>query len=280
MTNLRGATLVSIGMHTLMPRRFSRFAGAAALTLAGALVSACNLHIGTGVEARENWTRTYTVKPGATLEVREANGRVRVLAVDGDTITVSAARVARADSDAAAKAALKDVTIAETATPDRVELDSTAPGITFAMRVSHQVDYDIKVPRSLNVTIKTSNGAVDVQGVDGALTVDATNGEISATGLGGSANVSTVNGKLDLAFAKIGEAGVQCRTTNGQIVVTIPRDIKATLAARVANGVVHTENLAMQATTESRQRIDAAIGGGGPEIRLQATNGEVRVVGR
>jgi len=280
MTNLRAAMLVSIRMRTLLPRRSWRFAGAAAVILAGALGSACNIHIGSGVEAKESWSRTYTVKPGAALAVRETNGQVRVEAVDGDTITVSATRIARARTDEAARAALKDVTIAETASADRVELDSTVAGIQFDFGVSHQVNYDIKVPRSLDVTIKTSNGSVDVAGVAGALTITATNGRISATGLAGSANVSSINGRLDLEFAKIGEAGVECRTTNGQIIVTIPRGIGATLAARVVNGVVHAENLPLETATESRTRIDATIGGGGPEIRLQTTNGEVRVVGR
>jgi len=39
----------------------------AMVILAGALGSACNIHIGSGVEAKEGWSRTYTVKPGAAL---------------------------------------------------------------------------------------------------------------------------------------------------------------------------------------------------------------------
>jgi hypothetical protein len=48
----------------------------------------------------------------------------------------------------------------------------------------------------------------------------------------------------------------------------------------VLHGEIQTENLPIQKTDESRQRLNATIGGGGPEIRLEATNGEVKVVGK
>ena len=107
-----------------------------------------------------------------------------------------------------------------------MELDSTARGFQLTLHLSVRVDYDIKVPRSVNVTIKTTNGEVDVAGLGGALTVDATNGRITGTGLGNGADVSSVNGRLNLEFAKLGDAGVRCKTTNGQIVVTIPSAVQ------------------------------------------------------
>jgi DUF4097 and DUF4098 domain-containing protein YvlB len=253
-----------------------------ALTLAAlmALSAACNLHIGTGIEAKESWTKTYTVKPGATLSVRDSNGSIRVAAADVDKIEVTATRISTAMTEDAAKADLKDFTIAETATESLVELDSSTRSLEIALHGSRRVEYDIKVPKALNVTIKTGNGTVDVQGIGGLLTIEATNGTIAASGLNGAADVRTVNGPVSLGFAKLAEAGVRCKTTNGQIVVTIPSASKATLTARVLHGEIQTENLPIQKTDESRQRLNATIGGGGPEIRLEATNGEVKVVGK
>jgi hypothetical protein len=46
------------------------------------------------------------------------------------------------------------------------------------------------------------------------------------------------------------------------------------------NGVVDTDNLDVAASESSRRRLDATVGGGGPEIRLETTNGEVRIVGK
>ena len=266
--------------HSGMPTPTSRvwfLTRATAFVAAIVASSAC----GIGIEARETWTRTYTVSAGASLEVRETNGRVRVEATDGDKVEVVATRISRAPSEEAAKADLKEFTIKETATADRVELASTGGDIELlAMGRSRSVNYEIKVPRSMSVTIKATNGQVDVQGITGKLKVEATNGEIQGSNLGAGAEVSSTNGRIRLAFDSIGEDGVRCRTVNGQIIVTVPTSAKATIAARVTNGVISTENLEVKSSDESRRRLDATIGGGGPEIRLDTTNGEIRVVGK
>lgn len=263
-----------------LSRSFSTRAALPLLSVWLVAVSACNVHFSNQVEAKDTWTRSYKVNAGATIELREANGRIRVEAIDGDQVQVQATRVVKASTDEAAKAGLADFKISETASADRVEIDSTTPGLQLTMSHSRRVDYDVKVPRASNLTIKTTNGKVTVQSVAGAVRIEAVNGDISATGLEQGVDVSAVNGRVQLEFAKIGDTGARCKTTNGQIVVTVPANAKATIAARVTNGVIHTENLQMRATEESRRRLDATIGGGGPEIRLETLNGEIRVVGR
>ena len=242
--------------------------------------AACGLHIGTGIEARESWTKTYAVKPDATLSVRESNGKILVTAGDGDKIEVTATKISTAMTEDAAKADLKQFTIAETVTDRLVELDSSTRSLQVVLHGSRRVDYDIKVPKSLNVTIRTSNGEVKVQDVGGTLTIEATNGDIEASGLNGGADVTAINGRVNLGLAKVNDAGVRCKTTNGEIFLAIPSASRATIAARVLHGDIRTENLPIQKTDESRQRLNATIGGGGPEIRLETTNGEVKVVGK
>ena len=82
--------------------------------------------ISTGIEAKAAWTRTYTVTEGATLEIRETNGRVASRPTDGDEVEVTATRIRKAPTEEAAKAAAEGVQIKEKAVGDRVELDSTA----------------------------------------------------------------------------------------------------------------------------------------------------------
>jgi hypothetical protein len=245
-----------------------------------AALSACGLHIGTGIEAKDTWTRTYPVKAGATLEIHETTGLISLEAIDGDAIEVDATRIAEASTEEAAKELLKDFTIRETAAPDRVELDGTAQGSAGFNR-SRRVDYRIKVPRSVSVTVKTTNSAVTARGLGGMFRVDSTNGEITGTGLGGGADVTTVNGEVTLEFLTLGEGGVRCKGTNGQIVVTLPGSSKATIGARVTNGAIETQNLTVQASEQSRTRLEATLGGGGgADVRLELTNGEIKIVGR
>jgi DUF4097 and DUF4098 domain-containing protein YvlB len=264
---------------TMLRTRLRVIAAALPILLATA---ACDLHLSTGVEAKDTWTRSYKVNQGATLELRETNGRIRVEASDGDTVEISATRIVKGPSEESAKAALAEFKIKESASADRVEIDSVQEGTGWVSRISRRVDYDVKMPRNGQLTIKTTNGEIDVRSIAGFVKIESVNGDIEATGLEQGVDVSAVNGRVQVEMAAIGERGVKCHTTNGQIIVTVPPTAKATITARVTNGIVHTENLTI-ATTESsssHRRLDATIGGGGPEIRLDTTNGEVRIVGK
>lgn len=267
-------------MRTHTPAsQLARRAAVLLLPLWVAAASACNLQFSTGVEAKDTWSRTYKVNADATLELKATNGKIRISAIDGDEIQVEATRVAKGATDEAAKAALNDVKITESATADRVALSSATEGLQLNFK-GHRVDYDVKVPRTLQVSIKSVNGDIDVEGVGGFVRIESTNGRIRAHGLGQGADVSLVNGEVKVDFATIGERGLRCKTTNGEVIVTVPVDAKATIAGRVTNGAIQTENLKLQATEDSRRRLDATIGGGGPELRIETLNGEIRIVGR
>lgn len=267
-------------LSTRRPLTFGKPASFALLALSLAAASACNLQFSTGVEAKDTWTRQYKVNPGATLELRETNGRIRVETGEGDQIDVAATRIVKGSTEEAAKAALNEFAIHETATADRVEIDSTTQGLQLRLGRQQRVDYDVKLPRGANLTVKTTNGDVTIQAVSGFVKVEAVNGRIVGSSLQQGADVTAINGSVQLGFEKIGEGGVRVKTTNGQIIVSLPADAKATIAARVTNGIVRTENLQIQATEESRRRLDGTIGGGGPEIRLDTTNGEIKIVGK
>jgi hypothetical protein len=259
---------------------FPRRAGLLAVCVVLAGGAGCSLQIGTGIEARDTWTRTYPVTAGVVLEVREVNGLVQVDAGDGDTIVVNATRIARAPTEDAAKAMLADFTIAETVAPDHVALDGTTQGASLGAGKSRRVDYHITVPRSAAVTIRSTNSEIRVAGIRGALHVETSNGDITGTDLGSGADVRTVNGSITLELAKLGDAGVRAKISNGRILVTVPADSKAAIDASVVNGDIRTDHLSIAAQEQTGRTLKGTIGGGGPDIRLDAVNGEVRIVGR
>jgi hypothetical protein len=258
----------------------ARSVSAAALALAAAVAAGCNLQLSAGAEARDQWTRTYTLAQGGTFEIREPNGTIRIEAVDGDRVDVVAERIARAASDEAAKDLLSKMEIAEEISPARIALDGTQREGARILHGSRKVNYTVKLPRWAKVAVYTSNGIVDVTGLAGALRVEATNGSVQARGLESAAQVETTNGTARLEFAKVGDQGITCETTNGTIVVSVPKDTKASLSARVTNGSIRQENLPLEVIEQSQRRLDGTLNGGGAEIRLSATNGTIRIEGR
>jgi DUF4097 and DUF4098 domain-containing protein YvlB len=250
-----------------------------ALAACATVLAGCNLHISDRVEARDDWKRTYEVASGATLEIRNANGRINVEAGDGSKIDVLAVRVVRAASEEVAKSALEQFEIEASASADRVVLDTSTRTVGLTIGISRSADFTIKVPKGVGVTIRSSNGDVRVAGVSGPLRATSSNGNITATNIDAAAELETTNGNIDLDVVRVPEAGLSCETTNGAATVTFNRDAKARLSVRTVNGSVDTSGLELSGEP-SRGRLEATIGGGGPTVRVETTNGAVRLRGR
>jgi len=246
--------------------------------LASTLVAgACGLQLSTDVEAKDQWTRSYPISANGTLSITSGNGRVTVEAADIETIEISAERIVRASTEEAANEQLKLIDMKEEVSPDRVSLDSSLRGVNIG--VSRRVNYTIKVPRTLAVTVESSNGEITVTGLTGALTASASNGRITGTDLQGSARATTTNGVVTLTMAAV-TGDITDETTNGQVTITVPRTTNASLSARVTNGGIVHENLDLTVTESSRRRLDGRLGTGGPSIRVETTNGAIRLIGK
>ncbi len=253
----------------------------AALTLAFLGASACgHFEISARAEARDEWKRTYTIARGASLEIKNTNGQIRVDTWDGDTIEVVATRVVKAPSEEQAKTTLAGLKIGESVSASGVVIDGTSMSFAFMLNRSKRVDFAVRAPRWANITLKSTNGEIDVKGVGGMFRADTTNGSIVAAGLSGGADVETTNGGVRLDMAAIGERGVRCSTTNGSITLSLPRDGKASVTARITNGSITSPDLNLTTTEQSRRRLNATLGGGGPRVELETTNGDIQIKGR
>jgi hypothetical protein len=253
----------------------------AAIVAAGLIAATgCGIPFSFSAEAKDQWKKSYTLAPGGSFEIHNTTGRIEIRAGDGDTVDVVADRVVRAGSDEDARNALKRFEFTEKVTPDQILIDTTSQGLGLEMNVSKHADFVVHLPRSAAVKLVGTNADIDVADVGGVLTVETTNGKVNATSLGNAATVETTNGAVYLDFANVGAGGISCVTTNGRIEIVIPRASKASLSARVTNGAISTQNLDIAATEQSKRRLDASIGGGGPAIRLETTNGLIELKGR
>lgn len=251
-----------------------------AAVLVGTLTSAgCHGPVGgdlTGI-AQDEWTRSYTLSPGGTVEITNRNGHVEVEGAEGTTVEVSAERIAKALTDAGARELLPRIVIDEESSPDRVSL--VTEGIEgMLIGAAYEVRYRVKVPRDASLRIRVTNGNLDVQGINGAVTLTSTNGSLSAEGLGGGVEARSVNGKVSVGLTAVGDDPVDVRSTNGGIELTLPAGASATLMANVTNGNVDVSGVSLEEIGEqSRRRVRGRLNGGGTPVELTTVNGNVRV---
>ncbi len=215
-------------------------------------------------------TRTLSLTPGGTLSFSASpNGGVMVTGWNRDSIAVRASIHTRAGSDRDARALAADVRVVVTGRSVRADGPSTG------RHESWWVELDVMVPAHTDFTATSVNGPVSAYGVKGTISLRTENGPVSVSDAGGDVRATTVNGPLvvSLSGSKWDGAGLDGRTTNGPVRLTIPEGYSAELEAGTSNGPMSVD---FPITVQGRnlgKRIQTTLGGGGPTIRVGTTNG-------
>ena len=273
-----------------MPRSSLRllFAGlAVAALLAGCDIKVDDGKVSLGVSrgrASDEWVRSYTLAKGGRFEIANENGQIDVRGGQGPEVKVKAFREVTSNSDEDAQQRLKDLKMKEDASADRVFIQaetSRSEQIGFGRGLN--VRYEVEVPAGLTVTVKTMNGAVRLDNVEGKITAATTNGNVSGDAVSGEVQGSTVNGSVSLKLDDV-RGDVRLTTVNGAVRVELPPTVNADLDATTVNGGVSVdEKLGLAEVSRDRGSFGPAtsirgrLNKGGPRLSLQTTNGGVRV---
>jgi len=259
---------------------------ASALLIASLAGAACDVRVGeNGLsvdiaegKAVEEWKGSYTLPAGSRVDVSNVNGPIEVVASTNAQIEIVAERTARAGSDEAARELLKAVEIKEEVSTDAVVIETVHQRSTGAFgRGRVNVNYTVKVPEGMQVTVRTENGGVRLAGVRGTFDAGTTNGGIRAVNLSGAIKAEVINGGIRVDMLRV-EGPVELKSVNGGVTVGLPAGVNAELQARAVNGGVTVQDSFNITTTErERRRVAGRLNAGGPLISLETTNGGVRV---
>ena len=234
----------------------------------------------------ETIDRTFDVKPGATVKLSNTNGRITVSAWDQPRVKVVAVKKVEADSDDI-QAALKELRVDIQPQNGGLVIDThypkehDGPGALFSWLLGDDVDaqvtYELKVPRSMNVDVTNTNGAIHLDGVTGTHELDTTNGKIAVARCAGSLDASTTNGSIHAELTKVNKgAPLRFETTNGRIELELPADLAVDVDASTTNGAIDSE-LPVSTTRVSPNSLRGSINGGGTSLRMRTTNGGIAI---
>jgi DUF4097 and DUF4098 domain-containing protein YvlB len=257
---------------------------------AGLSITACDIQAGEGGftfgvaagKAQETWTRSYKLAPGGRLELINTNGRISAEPAEGDSVEVSGVRTAKASTDELAKELLGKVEMREEVGGSSVRIEVRTP--RFSGMSGHSVEWTIKVPKGVNVDLRTVNGGVRLKGLQGDIAAKTTNGGVEGTGIiSQNVQATAVNGGIEIEFgAPLGADGkVEFETVNGGVEIGLPSESQATISARCVNGGVRVIDLDVKKATEgvsereSKRRLDGTLNGGGARVTLTTVNGGV-----
>ena len=140
------------------------------------------------------------------------------------------------------------------------------------------VEYRIMVPRSANLeNVKLINGGLSLSGLAGPVKASSVNGSIKADNLQGQAELSTVNGQLEAGFKRVSrENTISLTSVNGPIRISLPAGAGADVDARNLSGGIDSD-FGRSWSAPSGHRLEAAVNGGGTQIRLHNVNGGISI---
>jgi len=278
-------------MTTNLPGSLRRPRRAAALVFAAALVAGI-WAAGAGAESRakrarpddtaNNFRWSGAMHAGERLEVHGINGSIHAMAGRGDEAVVRARKRGRRSDPG-------DVEVRVTKTDDGMRVCAHYPRPDGSMNEecanqhtqNNDVDVEfwVEVPAGVELQAETVNGNVEAGGLDADLRLATVNGNIAADTRGGATG-TTVNGNLDIRVGRVpAGGGVEFRTVNGSITLTVPPGLDASLRAATTNGGIACDLPVAGVTRRSKHSLRGELGRGGPTLRIETVNGSIRIHG-
>jgi hypothetical protein len=241
------------------------------------LVGGCDQNGPLTGRASDEWTRSYALADGGALQIVAADGSVDVQGGSGPRVEVRAERIAKASTDAEARALLPRIEIREDVSPDRIGLQTEGLGhVVIGVEVS--VQYHVTVPPMTHVHVRAANGPITLTDLDGAVVASTADGEIVGHDLTGSVSLHADNRSIALDLKTFTGHPIDLRATTGGITLGIPPDANANLLADSNSGAIDLKDLAFEPLgDQTARRIRGRINAGGASIEVATIAGNIRI---
>jgi DUF4097 and DUF4098 domain-containing protein YvlB len=197
---------------------------------------------------REDFHFSQAFQADGRLEVENFNGSVDVASWDRNSIDVSGTKYAPSKEQM-----------------DRIKVDFHVDGGVAYVKVNrvdsmnwgggYGAKFLIRVPKATTLSrVKTTNGGITVEDIDGGGTVNSTNGRIMLARVNGAFDLETTNGGIELDQC---QGAIRAHTTNG------------TVKGQLASGSINasTSNGAIDVTLRKTKQ--------GDQLHAETTNGSV-----
>jgi len=159
-----------------------------------------------------------------------------------------------------------------------------------------QVSFDIQGPAAIDLDATTHNGAVNAQGLggavkvkshNGAITVASTgrmldaevhNGEISATYTGDELRLRAHNGRIVADLARCGAVSGSVEAHNGEVVINVGDATSTDVLCTTHSGPINCD-VPLRNVEKSKRKLTGTMGEGGGSLVVKTHNGQVQIKG-
>jgi putative adhesin len=234
------------------------------LALSGMTLAVCALAM-----AQEQPTGERVVVPARntshprSVDARVTHGSIKVKSYNGKEVIVETrgSRPSRGDTERTVDG-LKRIDL-PTGGLSVEEEDNVIQVRAGSMREANLV---ISVPPDTSLHLGTTHGDITVEGVKGEVDAGSTHGQIQLLNINGTIVASNTNGNIKATMDRVDPAKpISFSTTNGDVDVTLPADVKANVKMRSLRGSIYSD-FEMKLTGGQPQ---TTAGGGDGKFRVQ-----------
>ena len=262
--------------------------------------------LGKEVEEKQTLRKTFAFDDAAgarEVEVDNFEGSIQVTGYDGREVHLVVNETLEADSQEKAQAARREVRLDITQTNNTVRCYVDGPfrcrngSISFRGWEHYgyrmRYDFELKVPQQTGLRVKTVNGRdVEIEKTSGKFDVENINGGIRMTDISGAGRVYALNGKVRVRFAENPRADCYFGSLNGNLEVSFRPRLSANARLKTFNGKAYSDfPVSYLAADKPMKKSEngkfvyksgefqgVRIGEGGPELKFDAFNGNIRIL--
>ena len=231
-------------------------------------------HNSQGEAVRDEIRKTHQLQPGASVEVANINGSVKIETSESATAEILVERTGSSQE------VLNRRTILVEADNNSLRIRGAKGDVGLLAKFfgsSPSEKVTLKLPRQISLHTKGVNGSVTIGDVDGDVEVNGINGGVQVAGTSGVAEFKGINGNISVGVKKVNNQGFTLSGINGNIELQLWPGLNADLSARGMNGRVYSDTSDIQLDKEKHGKYSARIGLGGSPITVKGINGNVRL---
>lgn len=256
------------------------------------------------VEAQETIQKSFSMAgvQHRSLEIDNVWGSIEVVGTDSDQARLTVSKSIRAESKDKLEQARKEVALDISEQegflkfyvngPFRCHCDDGCGHREFDGYIV-KMDFQIQVPHDVDIRLKTVNeGRVVVRDITGNFLVRNVNGDVEMASISGSGTARTVNGPVKVSFRRNPREASDFQTVNGAVELRFARDLAADFRFKTFNGSIYSdfpvaalpvrpmqeEHHGAKVIYRADRYTGVRIGAGGPEIKVQNLNGDIRIL--
>jgi hypothetical protein len=273
--------------------------------LAITLIS-CSKSVAQKPDFKEHISKEFTVKPNDVLALYNVQGFVKVEGYDGNKVLIEIDKTISAKNQDELEIGKNEFKLNMEQQNDSLIVYITEPfdsrprrnnnrwGNDNKIHYNYHLDFSIKVPKSMSLTIFTVNdGDINIANIDGLIKANNVNGKIILENVKAAYDVHTINGEVKINFLALPPDNAKFYTLNGKMTVILPNNFSADCSFKSFNGEFYTdfentEKLPHKITKtvdehngKTTQKLNKTeivrFGSGGKNVSFETFNGNIYI---